>query len=680
MTGPGGAGKTRLALEVGRRIGEQEAWSVTFVDLAAVRDAGRILQSIAGALGIVAAQGQRVEEAIAACLLHKPALLILDNFEQLLAQTPPGLAFESGAEDAALVVHGLLQRCPTVRCLVTSRECLEIEGEREYPVRPLSTPSSPCTPERLMEFASVQLFVDRAKASRPDFQLTPRNSDAVSTLCARLDGLPLAIEMAAAWSSVLSPAQILERLSRRFDLLVSRRKGRLARHETLRAALEWSYQLLDLDLRRFFSSLSIFRDGWTAEAAEAVCADPAALEQLRFLRERSLVTIVADETGDEERLRFRLLETIREFADEHLSEQERDALRRRHLRWYGEWAEVLRPALPGANQAALLRTVATDQENIGAALVYSLEQPESACFGLQLISALNIFWCLRGNYAEIRSLLDKLLLHPNAQEPTIWRARALNLAGAIAGYQQDWSAAKAYYEGYLELSREHGHDLPGATALMCLGNVASETGDYALARAYFEEGLQAYRTAGHTIGVASAKGALGSLSMEQHDFEDAAAQLEQAVTILKQEQNLSGATHHLRHLGVAYAHLGKDKAARRALMESLEGYSSLKDNLGMALLFLDIAGAISGTRAAIRLLAAAERLYTITSAAPFQLDSAIARERAAQGATAFQDAWREGEALKVDEAVEAARAILSRPLSAPHSASGVLTPPRTGHA
>jgi predicted ATPase len=265
-------------------------------------------------------------------LSRAPTLLLLDNCEHLLAE-------------AARLVQILLERIPTLTCLVTSRQPLALAGEREFPVFPLPVPPAPAAPCALIEYAGVRLFLDRAQGVRPDFQVTRTNAAALAALVRRLEGLPLAIELAAARARVLTPAQMLARLEGRFDLLVSRQRGVTPRHRSLRATLDWSSALLPEELQRFFARLSVFRGDWAAEAAETVCAQEGTLDRLEQLRECSLV--IAEEAGDQ--TRFRMLETVREYADERLDGEERRAAQARHASYFLALAEQKRSSRPSTD-------------------------------------------------------------------------------------------------------------------------------------------------------------------------------------------------------------------------------------------------------------------------------------------------------------------------------------------
>jgi predicted ATPase len=289
LTGPGGSGKTRLALEVARQVLEPFRGAVWFVPLADLADSRLIVDAVGEALSIQQVPGVERLEQVVEVLSRQPTLLVLDNFEHLLreeegerGEREDGRGRKRTEENTTspphhlttsptALVRTLLSRVPTLACLVTSRQRLELAGEREYRVRPLPTPEGVTTLAEVVRCESVRLLVDRAQAARPDFQVTARNVSAVAALCDGLEGIPLALELAAARAQVLTPAQMVAQLEQRFDFLVSRRRDVAARHRTLRAAMEWSYQLLPLELQRFFARLSVFRGGWTLEAAAAVC-------------------------------------------------------------------------------------------------------------------------------------------------------------------------------------------------------------------------------------------------------------------------------------------------------------------------------------------------------------------------------------------------------------------------
>jgi predicted ATPase/DNA-binding SARP family transcriptional activator len=361
LTGLGGSGKTRLALEVAERLRTPFHGAVWFIPLQDLTDARLIPDKLLDVLRLPRSPQIEPIEQAAAFLSRQPSLLLLDNFEHLV-------------EHGAPLVQTLLEQTPALTCLVTSRQRLNLAGEQEFPVAPLPVPttapdktdpsdppnpSDPTDPALLIQCPSVALFLDRAQATRPDFQLTRTNAAAVMGVCARLEGLPLALELAAARIGALAPAQILERLSQRFDLLATTRRGAAPRHRSLRAALEWSYQLLSPELQRFFARLSVFQGGWTLEAVEAVCDEPNALQYLEQLRECTLVQ--AAEAGGE--MWFRLLETLREYGAEQLGSEEREAVAHRHASYYLAVAER-------ADQVAWFERLERELDNLRAALAW----------------------------------------------------------------------------------------------------------------------------------------------------------------------------------------------------------------------------------------------------------------------------------------------------------------------
>jgi predicted ATPase/DNA-binding SARP family transcriptional activator len=490
ITGPGGTGKTRLAVEAARRLnGSRGRW---FVPLADLTDPRLIPGAVLDALGVPRSAGIDPMDQLAAAVGAQPGLMVLDNYEQL---APAG----------APVVQSLLERLPGVTCLVTSRRRLALPGERQLPVRPLPAPDElpdvdPADPEDLLRYPSVQLFVDRAQAVCPDFQVTKGNAGAVAALCRRLEGIPLAIELAAARAQALTPAQMLERLeAREGAALLARRGGEGTRHGSLWAAIDWSYDLLTAEQRRFFARLSVFRGGCTAEAAAEVCEEPGALEYLAQLRERSLIT--AEEAGSG--IRFRLLEALREYAFERLAPEERSALGLRHAEYFRALAEQGAAELTGPGQADWLARLQAEHDNLRAAIRWSLEAGEagSEC-GLLTAAALFRFWVMRGFLSEGREHLSAVLSRAGGAR-TVARAKALNAAGVLAQHQGDTAQARALYEEALAICRELGERKFAASALGNLGTLAYRTSDYALAWRHLEESTAIRRELGDCWGVAN---------------------------------------------------------------------------------------------------------------------------------------------------------------------------------
>jgi predicted ATPase len=396
ITGTGGTGKTRLALEVAARLTSSLEGAVWFVELEDLRDTSLIADTVMGALHAARSPDKAPADVVAEALsAYASPLLILDNFEHLV-------------EEGALFVQTLLARVPSLRCLVTSRQVLGLAGEREFALGPLPTPNGMHSLESLSLFESVQLFVERAQAVRPDFQITTATAPAVAQLCDALEGIPLAIELAAARAQVMTPSQMLSQIGHRFDFLVGRRRGASERQRTLRATLDWSYRLLSPDLQRFFSSLSVFRGGWTAEAAEAVCKEPLALDYLAQLRECSLVMTKEDAAE----IRFRMLETLREYGRERLTELgEKEETQRRHVHYHLALADEYGATYNSPEFAARLHRLETEHDNLRAALTWCKDKatPDSVETGLRLAAALRMFWDLRGYWSEGRMHLTQML-------------------------------------------------------------------------------------------------------------------------------------------------------------------------------------------------------------------------------------------------------------------------------
>ena len=397
VTGPGGCGKSRIVIESARRLAAHFEGAVWFAALADVADPRQMADAVADALGIAREVSGEPMDAIVKHIGEKRALLILDNMEQLLAADNPRFKLRNPkAPDGAAFVWRLLSLVPNLTCLVTSRLALELNGEQDFPLLPLPVPDLlSADPETLRESPSVRLFVDRAQAATPDFQLTPRNAEAVATLCAKLDGIPLALELAAARVRVFSPAQMLGQLARRFDFLVSRQRNATERHRGMRAAIEWSFFHLPPELRDFFVRLSVFRGGWTIASAQAICGPDAeneddafyfATESLSQLRVHSL--IIAEEAEGE--YRFRMLETLREYAQEHLESSAAAETKRRHADYFTGLAQEAEPHFSSAEQPVWMARLAAEYDNFQAALNYCAEEGAGGGGSYQRLRMINM--------------------------------------------------------------------------------------------------------------------------------------------------------------------------------------------------------------------------------------------------------------------------------------------------
>jgi predicted ATPase/DNA-binding CsgD family transcriptional regulator len=591
LTGPGGVGKTRLALAVAAELLDHFEHGVFFVPLEALPPPGDpdlVAAAVVRALAVHETHGGPPREAVRDALRDKQLLLVLDNFEQVLPAAP--------------LVGELLAAGGRLKALVTSRAPLRLRAEYAYPVPPLALPDlrPPAPAGRLPPSGSVRLFVERARAAQPDFALTDVNAPAVAELCHRLDGLPLALELAAARTRVLSPRALVERLERRLPLLTGGPRDAPARQQTLRAAIAWSYDLLDPPERALFRRLAVFAGGCGPEAAAGVAAsDPrgaapedgapvsppdaglGVLDGLAALVDHSLLR--RDESPAAAALpdpRFVMLETVREYAAERLRESgEADAVRRRHAAYYLALAEAAEPRLVGAEQAGWLHRLAQEYGNLLAVVRWSVDGGSSET-ALRLAGALWRFWSTRGHLGEGRAWLARALDLPSG--PAAARAKALTAAGTLAYQQGDYAAAGAHYEAGLALKRDLG-DLRGvASSLNGLGNVAALRGEYALARAHFEESLELRRRLDDRWGVAAALHNLGYVGHQEGDLDDARRYYEASLTAEQELGNRHGVALSLSNLGLVVAEGGDAVRARALLEESLAIARELGDRSGAA--------------------------------------------------------------------------------------------------
>ncbi|HVG95609.1 MAG TPA: tetratricopeptide repeat protein, partial [Chloroflexota bacterium] len=575
LTGPGGIGKTRLALQVAALVNAEYADGVWLVDLASVADDALVPQAIAVALEIGEEPDGPLLETLALALQDKRLLLVLDDCERLVG-------------GAAAAVEALLRAAPGVQVLATSRQALGVPGETVWRVPPLRLPprepprrpAAPAEggPDELVRYDAVRLFLERARANRLAFNLTRENAATLVSLCRRLDGLPLALELAAARVRVLSVEQIAARLDDRFRLLTGGSRTAPARQQTLLATVEWSYDLLPGAERRLFGRLSVFAAGWTLGAAEAVCAgegiDPAdVLDLLSQLVDKSLVVVEEEDGGDE--VRYRLLETLREYARDRLTGEgpaAGAAVRRRHAAWFLDFAETAALELGGGAQSRWLNRLEAEQDNLRQALRWAVEAGAAAT-GLRLGVALWRFWNAHSYLTEGREWLGRLLdlpLPPDASpELSRIRGQALTAAGTLAWGQGDYATAQALHQ----VAREHLAalgDRQGEAAALCgLGQVARLQGDDARARRFYQQSLQIFEQLGDRRGVSIALRELGHIASDEGDRETAREAYAGSLAIALALGDRSGAANANMYLGLLAYHQSDLEAARGAYQESL---------------------------------------------------------------------------------------------------------------
>lgn len=506
LVGPGGVGKTRIAAEVARQLEPHFTDGVHFVSLSTLSDPELLTQSIARTFGLLESSSHSLIENLVEYLYAKKILLVLDGFEGVLP--------------AASVVSELLGKAPGLQILVTSRAALRIFGERDFAVAPLQLPSDKADFEQLRQSEAVRLFVERASAVNTSFSLTAENAATVASICRRLDGLPLAIELAAVRIKVLQPKALLQRLSSRLKTLTDGPRDLPERQRTLRDTIEWSYRLLTAQEQRLFTCMSVFVAGSNLEALEAVCHDETdldLLEEASGLVEKSLV--VQEQQSLEPR--FSMLETIREFAVEKLERSGQAAKRRQmHADYYLELAEAANVGRIGPRQMDWLERLDLEQANHRAALTWLIENQKTA-EALRMASSLRWFWDLRGQFSEGRHWLQAALDLPEEEVPPLVRAGALMGLGVLLWRQGNYTTARPLMEESLALRRANGDPEGVAYALQNLGNLATHLGDFASARAYQDENLAIRRRLGEKSNLADALFSRGNVALVEGELSEA---------------------------------------------------------------------------------------------------------------------------------------------------------------
>lgn len=643
LLGPGGAGKTRLALQVAAECLDILPDGVWLAELAPIADPSLVPQTVASTLGL-REPGRPAVESLVEFLRSRSLMLVLDNCEHVLAAS------------AKLCEH-LLKHAPGLRILATSREALGVSGEHSYNVPSLALPGSEhsASSEEMSQYAAVRLFIDRATQYRPGFAITQSNMRAVAEICRRLDGIPLAIELAAARVKVLSVQQIADRLGDRFRLLTGGARSGLPHHQTLRAAMDWSHDLLSDEERRLFRRLSVFVGGFTLEAAEGTCAGdgldaPQILDELAHLVDKSLVLVDERASGD---ARYRLLETVRQYALERLLESgEAESMRDRHRGFFLSLAERAELELHGARQKAWLDRLETEHDNIRAALERSRASSESAETGLRLAGALWWFWEVRGHWTESRQWLEDLLTRA-VDAPPAARVKALNAAGGLAMRQGDFDHAVALAEQSLALSRELGDKRATASCLIIMGIQACRLDDFKRAESLGGESLDLSREAGDNWGSAWAQFILALVAARERQFERAKALFEVSLAQMRALGHQWGTAQALSNLGMLARDQGQDEQAVQFLEEALALFRQLGDKSFTAYTELNLGIMASATRDYPR----AARLYRESLALRREIEDrrgmatclmalgcvAAGLEQYARAATLFgaAEAWRE---------------------------------------
>jgi len=691
LTGTGGVGKTRLALQVATDLLDEFADGISFVLLAPISDPDLLLPTIAQALEIKESEARPLLDLLKAFLRDKHLLLFLDNFEQIVTAAPR--------------LTELLSFCPQLKMLVTSRSTLHVQGEHELSVPTLTLPdlNQLADLEVLSHSAAVTLFLQRAQAAKPVFQITTVNARPIAEICVHLDGLPLAIELAAARIKLLPPHALLARLSQRLAVLTSGVRDVPDRQQTLRKTIDWSYDLLEEAEKRLFRRLAIFVGGCTLAAAEAVCNAHADLEEdvldaVARLMDKSLLRQV-DEIDGEPRLL--MLETIREYALELLEASgEAEAHRRQHAIFFLAMAEEAEPKLRSAEQSTWRRRLEVEQDNLRAALRWTLESHEAE-MGLRLAGALSLFWRFRNRPREGRSWLEQVLAQPGAKARTAARAKALRVAGAMAYYQGDFPEAHRLLEASVLVSREVGaagkqnlaiallllgdvellqgnsseaYELAGeslqvyqevaeawgiAMALRLLGKATGELGNLMAARSLLEESAALFRVVGDRRYLMMPVEALGLVALRQGDYAGARAHFEEILSVAQEMGDEPFIANALAHLGTIALRMGdfpqsaalyqqslalnREQANRDGIVEDLAGLAEVASLLGQPERAARLLGAVEALREVSGI-----RLSPLRRA---EYDRTVEGIRTHLDEAAFAEAWKEGRTRPLEQVI-----------------------------
>ncbi len=670
LTGPGGVGKTTLALDGLTRMRDQFPDGTTFISLAALREPTLLPTTIAVAMGVSERAGQTPLEAVKDRLRAKPALLLLDNFEHLL--------------EATSVVAELLAACPRLTILVTSRAPLRLSLEHQFPVLPLAVPDTAeeAAPKTLMSAAAVVLFVQRAQAGFPGFALTAENAPAIVDICRRLDGLPLAIELGASWIKFMPPQALLARLDPALPLLTRAPQDAPERHRTLRDTIAWSCDLLPAGCQVLFRRLSVFLDGYTLPALEAVAgASYATLDNVATLVDASLVqppaTAHSAAPPPAAEPRFRMLETIREYADELLlAHGEAEEVRQRHVNYYLALVEEAQPHLVGPREAEWLVRLEEEHGNLRAALRWTIDR-QRADEASRFAAVLWRFWAARGHLSEGRDWLEAILLLGRASlvadetsgdsgVDTLRLAMLLHVTANLTRTLGNYGRARSMYEESLALRRER-EDRPGVVAaLHNLGIVAYELGDYEQAIQRYDESLPIARELDNAYGIAMGLASRGDAIRALGDPEQAMRHCEESLELFQQIGHSWGIAMASMGLAEAMRDIGDAKLAAQWYRESLTYSNEIGDQRAIAdcveriaTLEIETAGGTEARSNAVRLLGAVSALrQRLNTPRPpihqFGYQQTIATARRTLGESVFSSTFAQGEDMSLEDTVERA--------------------------
>ena len=656
LTGTGGVGKTRLGLKVASEVFDEFTDGVFFVSLAPISNPDLVIPTIAEVLGIREVGDRILLDLLKAYLLDKSMLLLLDNFEQVIP--------------AAVQVSDLLLACPQLKVVVTSRAVLHVRGEQEFSVPPLAVPDPQHLPDlvALSQYEVVTLFLQRAQAAMPDFQMNEANAATIAEICIHLDGLPLAIELAAARIKLLPPQAMLTRLEQRLHVLIGGPRDVPVRQQTLRNTIAWSYHLLDTQEQQLFRRLSVFVGGCTLEAVESVCYETqqealSALSEIASLLDKSLLQRVANE-GE---ARLMMLETIREYGLECLRESgEATLIQSEHAQYFLSMAEELEPHYFGAQATAVLDQLEREFENIRAALTWLARSGEKE-LALRLMVASWWFWFARSHLSEGRQWFEQLL-RSNEEVADPVRARALIDVGWFAFQQEDYAHAKNWLSEGLSIFRQLGDKKNTGFSLYRLGLVAWREENYLALQAFAEEALNIFNEVGFQEGIADTLLLLSKIYSEREEYASAYSKAEQALTLFREIDDRWAIAYSLIILADVVFKQGDAITARKLTEESLTisiglGYMRIiavsLEHLAEILAALGEpakAARLWGTVEALRDGAIASGSFLLPNMRSNQRESyhrSMAAVRSILGETSFATAWAEGRAMSPAQALAA---------------------------
>lgn len=578
LTGSGGAGKTRLAIQVAAELCDDFPDGVWFADLTPLTDAALVPFALASLFDLHQAGNLALIDRLKNFLQAKHLLLVLDNCEHLI-------------HACAQLSQALLTHCPAVKILATSREALNIAGESIYRVPSLALPDLQALPplETFLQIEAIRLFAERATAARADFKLTDANKSVIASICTRLDGMPLAIELAAARVKTLSVEEIAARLDDRFRLLTTGSRTAPSRQQTLRATMDWSYELLSAEEQTLLNRLSVFAGGWTLDAAEAIANSEKArdefgtLDLLARLVDKSLVVA---ETRDGA-TRYRMLETIRQYAREKLIEAtELSSLQARHCDYFVRFAETAEPQLKGPEAKAWMDWLESDYGNIRAVFEYTLTNDIQA--GVRLAWSLLLLWVRRGNLNEAHDIMRRLLAHPELKEPNRLRLHALKTIGYLQLYIKDTVATRAYYEEGLSIAKRLEDDKGIAFTLHGMGRLATFVHDYQTAQTCLEASLALYRQMADPWGEALALFCLGDVMDAMDEDQLSRTLLEESLITFREMGDICDTAFPLQSLGRHARERGDYTSAVAYLEECLELHKRFDDRIHRAIATLGL--------------------------------------------------------------------------------------------